>query len=139
MLYYFLITIGSRVKHYYGFEIHFPTSLTYRQIHHMEKRNTNLGNGNMCRGGEMHIVFLSLGGKVREAVLEFDIALNFNGMEKVYGKLYTLFLEDINQSTFKGYWRQSNISIEDFLINFVRHVAKLKYFNVLLLKTCTCL
>ena len=59
-------------------------------------------------------------------------------MEKVYEKLDTLFLEDINQSaflayeTFKGYWRQPNTSIDDFLINFSRHVAKLKDFNILL-------
>ena len=49
-----------------------------------------------------HIVFLSLEGKTREAVLELDIvALNSeDGIEKVYKKLDTLFLEDINQFTF---------------------------------------
>ena len=72
------------------------------------------------------IAFLSLEGKAREAVFELDIAaLNSkDGMERVYEKLDTLFLEDINQSaflayeTFKGYWRQPDTSIEDFLINF---------------------
>ena len=88
------------------------------------------------------IVFLSLEGKAREAVLELDIAApNFeDGMEKVYKKLDTLFLEDINQSpfsaykTFKGYQRQPDTSIEDFLINFGQHVTKLKDFNILLLE-----
>ena len=48
------------------------------------------------------IMFLSLEGKAREAVLELDIAaLNSeDGMEKVYEKVDTLFLEDINQSAF---------------------------------------
>ena len=55
-----------------------------------------------------------------------------DGMEKVYEKLDTLFLEDINQlvflayETFEGYQRQPDTSIEDFLINFGQHVAKLK-------------
>ena len=46
------------------------------------------------------IVFLSQEGKARKVVLELDIvALNSeDGMEKVYEKLDTLFLEDINQS-----------------------------------------
>ena len=85
------------------------------------------------------IVFLSLEGKAREAVLELDIvALNSeDGMKKVYEKLDTLFLEDINQSaflaykTFKGYLRQPDTSLKDF-INFGLHVAKLKDFNILL-------
>ena len=72
------------------------------------------------------IMFLSSEGKAREAVLELDIvALNSkDGMEKVYEKLETLFLEDINQSdflayeTFEGYRRQPDTSIKDFLINF---------------------
>ena len=86
------------------------------------------------------IVFLSLEGKAREAALELDIvALNSkDGMEKVFEKLDTLFLEDINQSaflafkTFEGHWRQPDTSIEDFLINFGQHVSKLKDFNILL-------
>ena len=79
------------------------------------------------------IVFLFLEGKAREAVLDLDI-----GIGKVYEKLDTLFLEDINQSaflaneTFEGYRRQPDTSIEDFLINFGQHVAKLKDFNILL-------
>ena len=84
-------------------------------------------------------MFLSLEGKAREAVLELDIAaLNSkDGMEKVYEKLDTLFLEDINQyaflvyETFKGYWKQPDTSIEVF-INFSWHITKLKDFNILL-------
>ena len=59
-------------------------------------------------------------------------------MEKVYKKLDTLFLGDKNQSTFlayetfKGYRRQPDTSIEAFLINFCKHIAKLKDFNILL-------
>ena len=51
------------------------------------------------------IVFLSLQGKAREAVLELDnVALNSeDGIEKVYEKLDTLFLGDINQSAFLAY------------------------------------
>ena len=84
------------------------------------------------------IVFLLMEGKASKAVLELDIvALNFkDGMEKVYEKLDTLFLEDINQTTFLAYktydeyWRQHDTSIEDFLINFGWDVAKLKDFNI---------
>ena len=36
--------------------------------------------------------------------------------------------------TFEGYRRQTDASIEDFLINFGRHVAQLKDFNILLLE-----
>ena len=88
------------------------------------------------------LVFLSQEGKAREAVFELDIAA-FNskdGMEKVYEKLDTLFLEDTNQSaflayeTFEGYRRQPDTSIEDFLINFSWHVTKLKDLNILLLE-----
>ena len=86
------------------------------------------------------VVILFLEEKAREAVLELDIvALNSeNGMEKVYEKLDTLFLEDINQSAFltykifKGYRRQPDSSTEDFLINFDQHVTKLKDFNIFL-------
>ena len=90
------------------------------------------------------IVFLSLEGKAREAVLESDtVVLNSeDGMKKLYEKLDTLFLEDINQSafraykTFESYWRPPGTSLEDFLIDFGWHVAKLKAklkdFNILL-------
>ena len=86
------------------------------------------------------IVFLSLEVKARKAVLELDIvALNSEDeMEKVYEKLVTILLEDINQSaflaneTFEGYRREPDTSIENFLIKFVWHVTKLKDFNILL-------
>ena len=88
------------------------------------------------------IVFLSMEGKAREAVLELDIAsLNSEDeKEKVYEKLDTLFLEDINQSTFlayetfEGYQRQPDTSIEDFLINFGWHIAKVKDFDIFLME-----
>ena len=84
------------------------------------------------------IVFLSLEGKVREAILELDTAVlnSEDGMKNLYKKLDTLFLEDINQSafwsyeTFEGYRRPPVTSLEDFLIG--RHVTKLKDFNILL-------
>ena len=59
-------------------------------------------------------------------------------MKNLYEKLDTLFLEDINQSafqaykTFESYQRPPGTSLEDFLINFGQHVAKLKDFNILL-------
>ena len=86
------------------------------------------------------MVFLSLEGIAREAVLELDTAV-FNsedGMKKSYEKLDTLFLEDVNQSafrayeTFENYQRPPGMLLEDFLIEFGRLVAKLKDFNVLL-------
>ena len=106
------------------------------------KKEMQIGEMATCVMKAKHtpIVFLSLEGKAREAVLELDIAtLNSkDGMEKLYKKLDTLFLEDINQSiflaykTFKGYRRQPDTSIEDFLINFSWHGAKLKDINILL-------
>ena len=84
------------------------------------------------------MVFLSLEGTAREAVLELDTAvLNYeDGMKKLYEKPETLFLEDINQSafrayeTFENYQRPPGMSLEDFLIEFGRLVAKLKDFNI---------
>ena len=51
------------------------------------------------------VVFFFLEGKARETVLELDIAAlsSEDGMEKVYEKLSTLFLEDINQFAFLSY------------------------------------
>ena len=51
------------------------------------------------------MVFLSLEGKAREAVLELDtMVLNSeDGMKKLYEKLDALFLEDVNQSAFRAY------------------------------------
>ena len=48
------------------------------------------------------MVFLSLEGKAREAVLELDTAVlnSEDGMKKLYEKLDTLFLENINQTAF---------------------------------------
>ena len=59
-------------------------------------------------------------------------------VKKLYEKLDTLFLEDINQSAFRAYkifenyQRPPGTSLEDFLIEFGRLVAKLKDFNILL-------
>ena len=59
-------------------------------------------------------------------------------MKKLYEKLDTLFLEDINQSafqayeTFENFQRPPGMSLEDFLIEFGWHVTKLKVFNILL-------
>ena len=86
------------------------------------------------------MVFLSLEGIAREAVLELDtVVLNSeDGMKKLYEKLDTLFLEDVNQSafrayeTFENYLRPPGTSLEDFLIEFSRLVTKLKDFNILL-------
>ena len=77
---------------------------------------------------------------LNSAVLELDtVVLNSeDGMKKLYEKLDTLFLEDINQSafrtyeTFENYQRPPGTSLEDFLIEFGPHVTKLKDFNILL-------
>ena len=86
------------------------------------------------------MVFLSLEGIAREAVLELDtVVLNSeDGMKKLYEKLDILFLEDVNQSpfraykTFENFRRPPGMSLEDFLIEFGQLVAKLKDFNILL-------
>ena len=86
------------------------------------------------------MVFLSSEGKTREAVLELDIEVlnSEDGMKKLYEKLDTLFLEDVNRSafcayeTFENYQRPPGTSLEDFLIEFGWFVAKLKDFNILL-------
>ena len=83
---------------------------------------------------------MSLEGKAREAFLELDTAVlnSEDGMKNLYEKLDTLFLEDINQSafrayeTFENYRRPPGTSLEDFLIDFGQHVARLKDFNILL-------
>ena len=83
---------------------------------------------------------LMVEGTAREAVLELDTAVlnSENGMKKLYEKLDTLFLEDVNQSafqayeTFENYQRPPGTSLEYFLIWFGRLVAKLKDFNILL-------
>ena len=70
------------------------------------------------------MVFLSLEGKAREAVLELDTAVlnSEDGMKKLYEKLDTLFLEDINQSAFRAckiFENYQRLPEEDFLIEFV--------------------
>ena len=93
------------------------------------------------------MVFLSLEGIAREAVLELDsVVLNSeDGMKKLYEKLDTLFLEHVNQSafwayeTFENFQRPPGTSLEDFLIEFGRPVAKLKDFNIFILRLCNAL
>ena len=56
-------------------------------------------------------------------------------MDKLVEKLDTLFLEDKNQSAFicyENYHREYNTSINDYLIQFDRHVAKLREFQITL-------
>ena len=59
-------------------------------------------------------------------------------MDKLVEKLDTLFLEDKNQSAFicyenfENYHRECNTSINDYLIQFDRHVAKLREFQITL-------
>ena len=61
-----------------------------------------------------------------------------DGMDKLVEKLDTLFLEDKNQSVFicyenfENYHRECNTSINDYLIQFDRHVAKLREFQITL-------
>ena len=84
--------------------------------------------------------FLSLTGQARTAILEMDISLlnAEDGMDKLVEKLDTLFLEDKNQSAFicyenfENYHRERNTSINDYLIQFDRHVAKPREFQIIL-------
>lgn len=73
------------------------------------------------------IVILSQERKARNVVLGLDITRLHadDGMEKLYKKLDTLFLE-----SFEQYRRQNNMSIDDYLINFDDHVTKLKDHNM---------
>ena len=83
---------------------------------------------------------LSLTGQARTAILEMDISLlnAKDGMDKLVEKLDTLFLEDKKQSAFicyenfENYHRECNSSINDYLIQFDRHVAKLREFQITL-------
>ena len=74
------------------------------------------------------MVFLSLEGTAREAVLELDTAVlnSEDGMKKLYEKLDTLFLEDVNQSAFRAYKTFENYQRPPFLIEFGRLFTKLK-------------
>ena len=84
--------------------------------------------------------FLSLTGQARTAILEMDISLlnAEDGMDKLVEKLDTLFLEDKNQSAFicyknfENYHRERNASINDYLIQFDRHIVKLREFQMIL-------
>ena len=84
--------------------------------------------------------FLSLTGQARTSILEMDISLlnAEDGMDKLVEKLDTLFLEDKNQSAFicfenfENYHWECNTSINDYLIQFDRHVAKLREFQITL-------
>ena len=83
---------------------------------------------------------LSLTGQARTAILEMDISLlnAEDGMDKLVEKLDTLFLEDKNQSAFicfenfENYHWECNTSINDYLIQFDRHIAKLREFQITL-------
>ena len=73
------------------------------------------------------------------AVLELNTAVlnSEDGMKKLYEKLDTLFLEDVNQSAFRAYETFENYqrppgTSEDFLIEFGQLVTKSKDFNILL-------
>ena len=89
------------------------------------------------------IVFSSLEGKAREAILELDTVLlnSEDGMKNLYEKLDTLFLEGINQSafqayeTFEDYHRPTETSLEDFLVDFGRYVTKFTQIIFLALYT----
>ena len=86
------------------------------------------------------VVFLTLEGKAREAVLETDINLlnTENGLDILIEKLDTLFLQDENTSAFNTYEnfekfeRDPNGSIQDYLIQFNRNVAKLREYKICL-------
>ena len=86
------------------------------------------------------VFFLSLTGQAQTVISEKDISLlnAEDGMDKLVEKLDTLFLEDKNQSVFicyenfENYHQEHNTSINDYLIQFDRHVAKLREFQITL-------
>ena len=85
-------------------------------------------------------VFLSLTGQARNAVREMDVSdlTNENGMDRLIEKLDSLFLEDVDQSAFmcyenfESFSRGSTVPMNEYLIHFDRHVAKLKEYNIIL-------
>ena len=84
------------------------------------------------------VVFLTLTGKAREAVLEMDAdELGADdGLSKLYSKLDELFAEDKGQATlnayenFEKYKRPPDMSISDFRVEFDRLVEQLKSYNI---------
>ena len=84
------------------------------------------------------VVFLTLTGKARDAVLEMDPdELNVdNGLDLLYEKLDGLFKEDRNQATlnayekFERYKRQPEMNISDFRVEFDRLVQQLKSYKI---------
>ena len=84
------------------------------------------------------VVFLTLTGKAREAVLEMDPADldNDDGLSLLYGKLDGLFKEDVSQATlnayerFEKYKRPAEMSISDFRVEFDRLVQQLKSYKI---------
>ena len=85
-------------------------------------------------------VFLSLTGQARDAIREMDVSslTNENGMDRLIEKLDSLFLEDASQSAFMTYEnfesfsRETTVPMNDYLISFDRHVARLKEYNIIL-------
>ena len=84
------------------------------------------------------VVFLTLTGKAREAILEMDVAeLDAeDGMSKLYAKLDELFKEDKGQATlnayekFEKFKRPAETSIGDYRVEFDRLVQQLKYYDI---------
>ena len=85
-------------------------------------------------------VFLTLTGKVREAILEMSPTdLNEEDeLSKLYSKLDELFKEDENKAAletynkFKRYSRPSEVTIVVYLIEFDRMTAQLKLHKIIL-------
>ena len=82
----------------------------------------------------------SLKGQARTTILEMSVALlhSDDDVDKLIEKLYTLFLEDKNQSTivcyenFESYHREPYVSINDYSIKFERLLSKLREFQIIL-------
>ena len=84
------------------------------------------------------VVFLTLTGKAREAVLEVDPE-QFDaddGLTKLYEKLDGLFKEDKSQATlnayerFEKYKRSAEMNIADFRVEFDRLVQQLRFYAI---------
>ena len=84
------------------------------------------------------VVFLTLTGKAREAVLEMDTSEldTDEGLSNLYVKLDGLFKEDKGQATlncyekFEKYCRPKEMSLADFRVEFDRLVQQLKSYSI---------
>ena len=87
-------------------------------------------------GKQGPVIFLTLSGKAREAVLELDVSklTDKDGVKNVFvSKLDTLYLEDKNHSAYAAYEnfeRSPEMNMKDFINKFECLYKKIRVFNM---------